>query len=121
MSLVTLRASNGRLSRLRIALALAILAALAAALIAFDRLSQLHDETGEWTYSPAAASPKIVFGDRDYDRGRRQALPAGWVEVDRTPGGGIVYSSPDRPGTPVLLFVRDGDDVTWAYGLIGGP
>lgn len=118
--MVTLRAGSGRLSGLRILLAVVVVSLIGAFLLLLSRLSQLHDETGEWSFAPSAASPKIVFGDRDYDRGTRQAIPDGWVEVDRTPGGGIVYASSAEKGTPVLLFVRDGD-VTWAYGLIGGP
>ncbi|HET7689772.1 MAG TPA: hypothetical protein VFK41_05320 [Nocardioidaceae bacterium] len=120
MSMVSIRDSSGRISRVRLSLTVAVIAILAVLFSLFNRLYALHDQTGKWTYSPSPAPPKIVFADRDYDRGTRQALPTGWVMVDRTPGGGDVYASKSHPGTPVLLFVRDGDE-TWAYGLIGGP
>jgi hypothetical protein len=120
MSMVSIRGASGRLSGARIVVVVAVVAVLAALLVVFSRLYAMHDETGEWTFSPSAAPPKIVFAERDYDRGTRQSLPDEWVVVDRTPGGGDVLASPSEVGTPVLLFVRDGD-VTWAYGLMGGP
>lgn len=120
MSTVDLGHLSKRASRTR-ALQIGVLAvALLASLVAAGRLYQVHRETGEWTLVASAAPTRITFSGRDYDRGTRQALPTGWVAIKRTPGGGVVYSSPDRTGTPVLLFVRDGDK-TWAYGLVGGP
>ncbi len=90
-------------------------------LVLVGRLVAVHRATWDWRLTPAAAPAKLHLGGRDYKRSAPElSPPAGLHEVGRTDGGGVVLSIATGPGTPTVLYVQVGSELT-GYALMGGP
>jgi hypothetical protein len=91
------------------------------ALTLLGRMASIHRETWDWRLTPAAAPTKVQLGGREYLRGGPEwNRPAGLHEVGRTDGGGVVLTTAGGAGTPTVVYVQVGSQLT-GYALMGGP
>ncbi|MGN6612349.1 MAG: hypothetical protein ACTHLJ_11285 [Angustibacter sp.] len=91
------------------------------ALVLVGRLVAVHRETWDWRLTPAATPAKLHHDGRDSKRSAPPlSRPEGLHEVGRTEGGGVVLSTATGPGTPTVLYVQVGSELT-GYALMGGP
>ena len=103
-----------------------VIACVLAALLVLGELGYMQHEYGQFRPWPSAAPPKLPFDGRDYKRTDDAPTSAiGWVGspqavVGHTRGGGEVWSTPNNPYAPTVLWVRAAGKY-YTYTLKGGP
>jgi hypothetical protein len=103
----------------RLVVAAGVVAVVAVVLV--GRLVAVHRATWDWRLTPSATPAKLHHDGRDYQRSAPAlSRPEGLHEVGRTDGGGVVLSTATGPGTPTVLYVQVGSELT-GYALMGGP
>lgn len=103
----------------RVVIGLLAVVLVSAAVVA-GRVVWVRYAYGEWSLSPSASPPRLMYDGREYRRADPvAAVDAGDIVVDHV-AGGKVYGPPHPPASPTVLELVAQDGVV-RYSLVGGP
>jgi hypothetical protein len=107
----------------RVAIVGAVLAMLSAGSILGYRANGNYQRYGVYTLSPGRDTPRLKLAGRDYARGQVvREIPAFYVALGTSPGGGTIYGYDTDGGlVPPTIVVAYPDGHLRQYALQGGP